>query len=344
MKNGTREAALSLQHVLAMYAGAVIVPLIVGEALGLTSVQLTYLVSIDILMCGVATILQIMNNRFFGIGLPVVLGCTFTAVGPMIAIGDEFGISAIYGAILVSGLFVIVISRFFGRLVRFFPPVVTGSVVTIIGITLIPVAINNVGGGQGASDFGSLTNISLAFGTLLFIIILYKLSTGFVRAISILLGLLGGTAVAMFMGIVDFSPVSEASVFHMVKPFYFGLPTFEWPAILTMILVAMVSLVESTGVYFALGDICERKLKKDDLAKGYRAEGIAVLLGGLFNAFPYTTFSQNVGLIQMSGVKSRTRFRTENCRIDDDYSDVCFRWSDDCDVWNGYFTRDKNAE
>jgi xanthine permease len=305
MKNGTRTAALSLQHVLAMYAGAVIVPLIVGEALGLTSVQLTYLVSIDILMCGVATILQIMNNRFFGIGLPVVLGCTFTAVGPMIAIGGEFGISAIYGAILVSGLFVIVISRFFGSLVRFFPPVVTGSVVTIIGITLIPVAINNVGGGKGASDFGSLTNISLAFGTLFFIIVLFRLSKGFMRAISILLGLLAGSVVAMFMGIVDFAPVAEASALHMVKPFYFGLPTFEWSAILTMILVAMVSLVESTGVYFALGDICERKLKKDDLAKGYRAEGIAVLLGGLFNAFPYTTFSQNVGLIQMSGVKSR---------------------------------------
>ncbi|MBO1912823.1 purine permease, partial [Microvirga sp. 3-52] len=147
---------------------------------------------------------------------------------------------------------------------------------TIIGITLIPVAINNAGGGQGASDFGSLTNISLAFGTLLFIIVLYRMSTGFMRAISILIGLLAGSAVAMFMGIVDFAPVKEASVFHMVKPFYFGMPTFEWSAILTMILVAMVSLVESTGVYFALGDICERKLKKNDLAKGYRAEGIAV--------------------------------------------------------------------
>ena len=305
MRNGARTAALGIQHVLAMYAGAVIVPLIVGEALGLTSVQLTYLVSIDILMCGVATILQIMSNRFFGIGLPVVLGCTFTAVGPMIAIGGEYGISAIYGAIIVSGIVVILISGFFGQLVRFFPPVVTGSVVTIIGVTLIPVAINNVGGGQGASDFGSLTNISLAFGTLLFIILVYKFSKGFMRAISILLGLLGGTVVAMFMGIVDFSPVNEAAVFHMVKPFYFGLPTFEWSAILTMVLVAMVSLVESTGVYFALGDICERKVKKEDLVKGYRAEGIAVFLGGIFNAFPYTTFSQNVGLVQLSGVKSR---------------------------------------
>lgn len=305
MKNGARTAALGFQHVLAMYAGAVLVPLIVGEKLGLTTEQLTYLVSIDILMCGIATILQIMSNRFFGIGLPVVLGCTFTAVGPMIAIGDDFGITAIYGAIIVSGLFVILVSGFFGQLVRFFPPVVTGSVVTIIGVTLIPVAIDNVGGGAGASDFGSLTNIALAFGTLFFIILVYKISTGFLRAISILLGLVVGTIVAMFLGVVDFTPVHEANFVHMVQPFYFGLPTFEWSAILTMILVAMVSLVESTGVYFALGDICEREIKKEDLTKGYRAEGIAVVLGGIFNAFPYTTFSQNVGLIQMSGVKSR---------------------------------------
>src|SRR5690625_4626774 len=116
-----KTAALGLQHVLAMYAGAILVPLIVGAALGLTSEQLTYLVAIDILMCGVATILQVVNNRFFGIGLPVVLGCTFTAVGPMIAIGGQYGISAIYGAILVSGLFVILISRCFGKLVRFLP-------------------------------------------------------------------------------------------------------------------------------------------------------------------------------------------------------------------------------
>lgn len=305
MSNPLKSTALGLQHVLAMYAGAVLVPLIVGDALGLTSTQLTYLVSIDILMCGIATILQIMNNRFFGIGLPVVLGCSFTAVGPMIAIGTESGISAIYGAIIVSGLFVIVISRFFGMLVRFFPPVVTGSVVTIIGITLIPVAINNMGGGQGASDFGSLSNIALSFGTLLFILLVFKFSTGFMRAISILLGLVVGTVAATFMGKVDFSAVRDATYFHMVEPFYFGMPTFEWPAILTMILVAMVSLVESTGVYFALGDICERDIKKKDLEKGYRAEGIAVLLGGIFNAFPYTTFSQNVGLIQMSGVRSR---------------------------------------
>ncbi|WP_191126229.1 nucleobase:cation symporter-2 family protein [Cerasibacillus terrae] len=305
MKNNMKLTVLGMQHLLAMYAGAVIVPLIIGNGLGLTSEQLTYLVSIDILMCGVATLFQVMRGNVIGIGLPVVLGCTFTAVGPILAIGNEYGISAIYGSILVSGVFVILISRLFGHLVKFFPPVVTGSVVTIIGITLIPVAIHNMGGGQGASDFGSLSNILLAFGTLFFIILLYKFSTGFIRSIAILIGMLGGTFAALFMGKVDFAPVQEASLLHVAQPFYFGTPTFEWSAIITMILVAMVSLVESTGVYFALGDICEKDLHKKDLVRGYRAEGLAIVFGGIFNAFPYTAFSQNVGLVQMTGVRSR---------------------------------------
>ncbi|WJY28641.1 MULTISPECIES: nucleobase:cation symporter-2 family protein [Sporosarcina] len=300
-----KTALLGIQHLLAMYAGAVLVPLIVGGAIGLSSTQLTYLVSVDILMCGIATLLQIMTNKFFGIGLPVVLGCTFTAVGPMIAIGSSFGLSAIYGAVIASGVIIVLISGFFGKLVKFFPPVVTGSVVTIIGITLIPVAINNMGGGQGAADFGSLHNILLSFGTLAFIVLVYRFSTGFLRAIAILIGMAAGTVGAVLLGVVDFSAVHEASYFHLAKPFFIAVPSFHWQPILTMTIVAMVSLVESTGVYFALGDICEKEIDHKDLEKGYRSEGLASVLGGLFNAFPYTTFSQNVGLIQMSGVKSR---------------------------------------
>ncbi|WP_078409558.1 nucleobase:cation symporter-2 family protein [Priestia abyssalis] len=297
--------SLGFQHVLAMYGGAIIVPLIVGGALGLTSEQLTYLVAIDLLMCGVATLLQVAQNRFFGIGLPVVLGCTFTAVGPMIAIGTSYGVSAIYGAIIASGVIVVLTAKYFGKLVKFFPPVVTGSVVTVIGITLIPVAMNDMAGGQGSKDFGNLSNIALAFGVLAFILLLYRFFNGFIRSVAILLGLVAGTIVAGFMGKVDLSAVSEASWFHMPEMFYFGVPTFNATAILTMVLVAIVSLVESTGVYFALGDICERKLTEKDLQNGYRAEGLAIILGGLFNAFPYTTYSQNVGLVQLSGIKTR---------------------------------------
>ncbi|MBT2655955.1 purine permease [Bacillus sp. ISL-18] len=300
-----KTASLGIQHVLAMYAGAVIVPLIIGGALHLSGKQLAYLVSLDILTSGIATLLQVWQNRYFGIGLPIVLGCTFTAVGPIIAIGGQYGMGAIYGSILVSGIIVIIIASFFGKLVRFFPPVVTGSVVTIIGLTLIPVAMNNVAGGQGSPDFGSVTNLSLAFGTLLFIIVLYRFSKGFIRAISILLGLIAGTIVAALLGKVDFSAVGEASWFHMVAPLHFAAPTFELAPIITMTLVAIVSLIESTGVYFALSDITGKKLTEQDLVKGYRAEGLASILGSLFNSFPYTTYSQNVGLVQFSGVKSK---------------------------------------
>jgi len=307
--------SLGLQHVLAMYAGAIIVPLIVGGALGLSVEQLTYLVSIDLFMCGVATLLQVWKNRFFGIGLPVVLGCTFTAVGPIIAIGNQYGISAVYGSIITAGLFVVLFAKYFGQLVKFFPPIVTGSVVTVIGITLIPVAVNNMAGGQGAKDFGDISNIALSFGVLLFIIFLYRFFTGFIRSIAILIGMVAGTIVAALMGKVDFSAVSEASWFHMPELFYFGAPTFNVTAILTMILVALVSIVESTGVYFALSDICERKLSERELANGYRAEGLAIFLGGLLNAFPYTTYSQNVGLVQLSGVKTRNVIYTAGCML-----------------------------
>ncbi|MEH7235348.1 nucleobase:cation symporter-2 family protein [Bacillus sp. JJ1562] len=304
--NMFKTASLGIQHVLAMYAGAVIVPLIVGGAIGLSGEQLTYLVSIDLLMCGIATLLQVWKNKFFGIGLPVMLGCTFTAVGPMIAIGDQYGISAIYGSILAGGVFLVLVSTIFGKLVKYFPPVVTGSVVTIIGITLIPVAMNDMAGGVGSADFGSVQNLALSFGTLFFILVLYRFAKGFMRQIAILLGLIIGTAVAYFLGKVDFSAVADASWMHMPKPFYFGMPTFEPSAIIMMILVLIVGLVEASGVYFALGDITGKKLSEEEISKGYRAEGIATILGGIFNAFPYTTYSQNVGLIQLSGVKKNT--------------------------------------
>lgn len=297
---------LGLQHVLAMYAGAVIVPIIVGSSLNLTTMQIAYLIGADLLTSGIATLLQVWRNRFFGIGLPVVLGCTFTAVFPMIAIGKELGLGAIYGAIITSGLIVFIISHWFGKLVRFFPPVVTGSIVTVIGVTLVPVAMNNLAGGLGSPDFGSVMNLSLGFAVLAFILILNRLFKGYIQAISVLLGLIAGTIAAFFLGMVDFAPVAEATWAHIPQPFYFGLPTFHASAILTMAIVAMVSMVESTGVFLALGEICNRKLTPQDLAHGYRAEGLASIIGGIFNSFPYTTFSQNVGLVELSKVRKTT--------------------------------------
>ncbi|TCS94809.1 nucleobase:cation symporter-2 family protein [Hazenella coriacea] len=296
---------LGLQHVLAMYAGAVIVPLIVGAELGLTTEQLAYLISIDLFTCGIASLIQVIGGRHLGIKLPVILGCTFTAVGPMIAIGKLEGIPAIYGAIIASGIIVMIISQFFGKLLKWFPPVVTGSVVMTIGVSLIPVAMNNVAGGQGSPTFGQWENLSLAAFTFLVVILINRFFRGYIQAISVLIALVLGTVVAAFMGMVDLRSVSEASWFRMVQPFYFGVPEFHLTSIISMTLVAIVSMVESLGVFLALGEICERKLQDHDLKKGLRAEGLAAVIGGIFNAFPYTTFSQNVGLVALSKVKTR---------------------------------------
>lgn len=297
--------SLGIQHVLAMYAGAIIVPLIVGNALGLTTEQLTYLIAIDLLACGVATLLQVFGNKYFGIGLPVMLGCAFQAVGPMIIIGAEHGMSVIYGSIIASGLFVVLFSGLFGKLIAVFPPVVTGSVVTIIGLTLIPVALNDLAGGQGSEDFGSPLNLALGFSVLLFIILMNRFAKGFLRSISVLLGLILGTLAAAFIGDINLTPLHEAGWFRAPQPFYFGTPEFKLTPILTMILVAIVSVAESTGVFMALGKIVGKDITSKDLSKGYRAEGLAIMVGGIFNSFPYTTYSQNVGLVQMSRVKTR---------------------------------------
>lgn len=304
--NKVKLATLGIQHLLAMYAGAILVPIIIGNALGFSSSQLTYLVAIDIMMCGIATLLQVARGKVFGIGLPLVLGCTFTAVTPIIGIGTKYGIGSIYGAVIASGILVILISGIFGKLVKFFPPIVTGCVVTIIGITLIPVAFNNAAGGDSkAADYASAGNVILAFSTLIAIILLYRFTKGFVRSIAILLGLVLGTVAAAFMGKVDFSAVSDAAVLQSVKPFYFATPEFHAQPIIIMTLVAIVSLVESTGSYFALSNMTKTPIDDKALARGYRSEGLASIIGGIFNSFPYTAFSQNVGLMQLTGVKNR---------------------------------------
>ncbi|MNB73922.1 Uric acid permease PucK [compost metagenome] len=297
--------ALGLQHVLAMYAGAVIVPLVVGGALNLSAEQMAYLIAADLFTCGLATLLQVMGSKYFGSGLPVVLGCTFTAVSPIIAIASGSNLATAYGAIIIAGLFVVLAAPVYGRLLKFFPTVVTGSVVTIIGLSLIPVAMNNVAGGQGSADFGQPRNLLLALITLLVILAVNRLATGFLRSVSVLVGLVAGTAIGYFMGIVDFSAVGTASYISIAQPFYFGWPQFSVTAIFTMIIVNIVSMVESTGVYFAVGKATDQKVENRQVVNGLRSEGLAIMLGGLFNAFPYTAFSQNVGLLSLTRVKTR---------------------------------------
>jgi len=298
----SQAAVLGLQHLLAMYSGSILVPIMIAGALGYSSQQLTYLISTDIFMCGVATFLQLQLNKYFGIGLPVVLGVAFQSVAPLIMIGQKHGSGAMFGALIVSGIYVLLIAGIFSKIANFFPPIVTGSVITTIGLTLIPVAIGNMGNN---SEKPTAQSLLLAAVTILIILLVNIFAKGFLKSISILIGLIIGTIIASFMGLVDFAPVTQAPLVHVPTPFYFGIPKFELSSIVMMCIIATVSLVESTGVYFALSDITNEKLDSIRLRNGYRAEGLAVLLGGIFNTFPYTGFSQNVGLVKLSGIKTR---------------------------------------
>ncbi|HES7111495.1 TPA: purine permease [Streptococcus pyogenes] len=298
----SQSAILGLQHVLSMYAGSILVPIMIAGALGYSARELTYLISTDIFMCGVATFLQLKLTKHTGVGLPVVLGCAFQSVAPLSIIGAQQGSGAMFGALIASGIYVILVAGIFSKIARFFPPIVTGSVITVIGLSLVGVAMGNMGDNVKEPTAQSMM---LSLLTIVIILLVQKFTKGFVKSISILIGLVAGTLVSAMMGLVDTTPVVEASWIHVPTPFYFGMPTFEITSIVMMCIIATVSMVESTGVYLALSDLTNDQLDEKRLRNGYRSEGIAVFLGGLFNTFPYTGFSQNVGLVQISGIKTR---------------------------------------
>jgi NCS2 family nucleobase:cation symporter-2 len=303
-------AAFGLQHVMTMYAGIIAVPLIVATAIGLPPEQLVYIINASFFMCGIATLIQAIGFPGFGARLPIVQGTTFAAVTPMILIGSEYGLRGIYGSVIVAGLLTVIIAPFFGRLLRFFPPVVTGSIITIIGISLMPVAIRwAAGGAPDLPTFGAPANIGLAFLTLVIILLITRFTAGifggFLSRIAILLGLVIGTIVAALLGVVDFSRVGQAAWVGITLPFNFGAPTFQIIPIVSMALVMLIVMVETTADILAIGEITEKRLGPNDVTKGLRADGLASALGGVFNSFPLTAFAQNVGLVRFTGIRSR---------------------------------------
>lgn len=297
--------AFGLQHVLAMYAGAVAVPIIVAQAMNLPMEDLIRLITADLFTCGIATLIQTLGFGNVGGRIPMIQGVTFASVGPMAMIGAQHGMPAIYGAIILAGLFTFLVAPFFSRFIRLFPPVVTGTIITLIGINLMPVAINWMGGGVGSPDFGSYTNIGLGFITFLIVVFVYKFAKGFLGNLSVLIGLIAGTAIAFAMGVASFEEVGRSQWVAFIEPFYFGLPTFDWASVVSMIVVMLVVMVETTGDSIAIGEIVDKKIGRKELASIIRADGVSTVIGGVLNSFPYTAFAQNVGLIAVTGVKSR---------------------------------------
>jgi uric acid transporter len=349
-----RLAALGVQHVLVMYAGAVAVPLIVGRALKLPPEDVAFLISADLFCCGLVTLIQSLGaTQWFGIKLPVMMGVTFASVAPMVAMantaGGADGARVIFGSIIGAGIFGILIAPFVGRMLRFFPPVVTGSIILVIGVSLMRIGINWIFGNpvgptapsivnpdhaawldalkEAAKAAGSTipdipdkialapsmpnalyatpSNILLSTMVLLAILAVAKFGKGFLQNISILLGILFGGVLAVLMGKMGFSKVVDASWFGLVTPFHFGMPVFDILLIITMCMVMIVVMIESSGMFLALADMTGKRVTRESLTAGLRTDGLGTLIGGIFNTFPYTSFSQNVGLVGVTGVKSR---------------------------------------
>ena len=316
-----RLLTLGLQHVLVMYAGAVAVPLIIGRALKLPPEDVAFLISADLFTCGLATLVQCVGFPGVGIRLPVMMGVTFASVGPMLsmAASPDIGVLGIYGAVIAGGIFAILAAPFISRLLPLFPPVVTGTIILVIGISLMRVAINWAAGGQPTimkmvdgtmatfpnPAYAQLQGLGLSLFVLVFILALIRWGGGFIANVAVLLGIIAGAIVAALLGLMHFDKVLNAKWFALILPFHFGLPQFHLIPVLTMCIVMIVVMIESLGMFLALGDMTGKNIDQGDLTRGLRADGVGSLLGGIFNTFPYSSFSQNVGLVGITGVKSR---------------------------------------
>ncbi|WP_329569168.1 nucleobase:cation symporter-2 family protein [Streptomyces sp. NBC_01361] len=307
----SRLVPAALQHIAAMYAGVVTPPLIIGQAVRLDTAGQTRLIAASLLIAGVATLLQTLGVKgLVGNRLPFVNAASSAGIAPMLAIaetnarGDQ--LPAIYGAVMVAGVFCLAIGPFFGRLLRFFPPLVTGVVITLIGVTLMPVPVAWAqGGDKTAADFGDMKYLGLAAFTLVVILVIQRFGRGFVKQVALLLGLLIGTLAAIPFGMADFGALRSAPVAALPTPFAFGTPEFQPAAILSLCLVMLVLMTESSAGMLAIGEICDRETSGRTITRGLRTDGLATLLGPVFGGFPTSAFAQNVGVVSLTKVRSR---------------------------------------
>ncbi|MFJ4158204.1 nucleobase:cation symporter-2 family protein [Pseudomonas sp. NPDC089752] len=301
--------AYGLQHVLTMYGGIVAVPLILGQAAGLNGAEIGMLIAASLFAGGLATLLQTLGLPFFGCQLPLVQGVSFAGVATMGAILSSEGgggLPGVLGAVMAASLIGFLITPVFSRITKFFPPLVTGIVITTIGLTLMPVAARWVMGGNSASpEFGSMANIGLAALTFAIVLLLSKLGSATISRLSILLAMVCGTLIAWALGMTDFSKVAEGPMFAFPTPFHFGMPTFHIAAILSMCIVIMVTLVETSADILAVGEIIDTKVDSKRLGNGLRADMASSILAPIFGSFTQSAFAQNVGLVAVTGVKSR---------------------------------------
>ena len=300
-----------LQHILTMYAGAVAPALVIGAAAGIANdpAAMGILVSGALLVAGIATLLQSVGHRRIGAQMPIVVACSFVPVSAItsLAAGENGeNLPVAFGASMAAGLLALCLTPFFGQLIRFFPPVVTGTIITVIGVSLMPVAADWILEDDSVEPSAPLSNMALAGVTLAIILLGSRVLPGIWGRLSILFGLLLGTLLAVPFGMADFSRVGEAdTVFDPTSLFYFGAPQFEITAIVTMCIIMLVVLTEGASHIIAVGEITGSKVDAKRISAGLRADVSGSILGPIFSATPTSSFAQNIGLLALTGIRSR---------------------------------------
>ncbi|MEU1427557.1 nucleobase:cation symporter-2 family protein [Nocardia sp. NPDC005746] len=299
-------AIYGTQHILTMYGGVIAPPLIVGGAAGLSVSDMALLVTAGLFVSGLATLLQTLGVGPIGSRLPIVQGISFASVSTMVTIASDGGLRPVFGAIIVAGLIGLVLSSFFAKLVRLFPAVVTGTIITVIGLSLLPTAFRwAMGNNPKAADYGSVGNIGFAGLTLLIILVISRVFQGAISRLSILLGLAAGTVIALLTHHADFGAVSKAKIVALPPILHFGGPTFEVGAIVSMTIVVLVIMTETTADILAIGEIVGTEVDSARVAAGLRADMLSTTVAPVFGSFPCSAFAQNVGLVALTGIKSR---------------------------------------
>ncbi|WP_060980994.1 nucleobase:cation symporter-2 family protein [Vibrio splendidus] len=296
---------LALQHMLASIGGIVAVPLIVGASIGLPNTEIVSLINAALLASGIVTVAQCLGFGPVGIRLPVVMGSSFAFLGVAISIGNEGGVAAIMGSALIGSVVVIGASFYMDKVRKLFPTVVSGVVVTLIGLTILPVAMNWVGDSPANTEqFATLPKLFLALVSLGIVVGVSVYCKGAVAASAIVIGLAGGYIVALSLGMVDLDQISSAAWVGGPEPFKYGF-TFSASAIISMSLVYIVVIAEATGDFMALGNNCQTKVSGKDLKRGLLGDGLGSTLSSILTAMPLASFSQNVGIVGITGVASR---------------------------------------
>ena len=301
----------ALQHLLAIFVAIITPPLIIAGALKLDIETTSFLVSMALFASGVSTFIQCRRIGGIGTGLLCIQGTSFSFIGPIISAGLTGGLPVIFGACMAASTVEMLISRLLKYTRKIITPLVSGIVVTLIGMSLIKVGITACGGGAVAKSngtFGSFEHVGLAALVLLLIIFFNRSSNRYLRMSSIVIGLVIGYAVAWCMGLVDFSSVQSYGGFNIPVPFKYGL-SFDWSAFIALGLVYLITAIEAYGDITAnsliSGEPVEGKTFVKRASGGILADGFNSMLAGVFNSFPNSVFAQNNGMIQLTGVASR---------------------------------------